>query len=294
MAWDTKQVDDIKKGMDEVLDDISIDDVRSEGMTVRIGGKVVKLQVTEEVTLPEDEIRAEYSAKLTEKLQRIRDILNEKVSEMSYMVEQNRVDYEEKERELQERLSSANIMPDITYDLAKSGLSVVKKHSRHTGPDVLTWLYQGVYWPKYVDGNPIEPKYAKRMISPVTLEIVTEKDRLQRVTVRKTIGLGKFEHYHSMDSQNDCWGQWVFPKNWKEPKDILKVAQDAMAVLENVNTHSPGNRSPNGLPRLSTLEQHVLRGEEARNVTYTTSRTDERAGINENTDRGESRSVWST
>lgn len=296
MAWDTRQVEDIKDSMEQTLDGVGLDveEVKSEGMTIRIGGKVVKLQVTEEISLPEDEIRAEYSAKLTEKLQRIKEVLNEKMSEMTYMVEQNRQDFEEKERELQARLASSNIMPDISYDHAKQGLSVVKQHSRHEGADVLTWLFQGVYWPKYVDGNPIDPKYAKRMISPVTLEIVTKKDRIQKVTVRKTIGLAKFEHYHSMDSQNDCWGQWSIPSSWSTPDDILSIARAALAVLENVNTGSPGNRSPSGLPRLNTLEQHVLRGEEARNVTYNTSRADERAGISEQTDRGESRSVWST
>ena len=294
MAWDTTQVSDLKDSMETSLDGISIDDMKTQGMTVRIGGRVVKLEITEEVSLPEDDIRAEYSAKLTEKLQRIKEVLNEKMSEMTYMVEQNRQDFEEKERQLQVRLSSANIMPEITYDHAKAGLSVVKQHYRSDGSDVLTWLYQGVFWPKYVDGNPIEPKYAKRMISPVTLEIVTEKDRVTRVVVRKTIGLAKFEHYHSMDSGSDCWGQWAHSKRWKDADDILQLARDAMAVLENVNTSSPGNRTPSGLPRLTTLEQHVLRGAEAKNVSYNVSRADERSGITEGSDRGERGAVWST
>ncbi len=294
-AWDTSQVQDLKDSMEDTLDTISIEDVKTKGMTVRIGGRVVKLEMTEELTLPEDDIRAEYSAKLTEKLQRLKEVLNEKMSEMTYMVEQNRQDFEEKERQLQVRLSSANIMPEITYDHAKSGLSVVKNHYRtNGGVDVLTWLYQGVFWPKYVDGNPIEPKYAKRMISPVTLEIVTEKDRVIRVVVRKTIGLAKFEHYHSMDSGSDCWGQWAHEKRWSTPDDILQLARDAMAVLENVNTSSPGNRTPSGLPRLATLEQHVLRGEDAKHVSYDVSRADERSGISQTSDRGERGAVWST
>ncbi|KFZ26295.1 MAG: hypothetical protein KQ78_01468 [Candidatus Izimaplasma bacterium HR2] len=295
-TWDTQQAEELKTSMENILDTstIDIESIQSEGMTIRIGGKVVKLEITEEVSLPEDEIRAEYSAKLTEKLQRIKEALNEKMSEMTYMVEQNRQDFEEKEKELQERLASANIMPEISYDHAKAGLSLVKQHSHHDGADVLTWLFQGVYWPKYVDGNPINPKYAKRMISPVTMEIVTKKDRIVRVVVRKTIGLSKFEHYHSMDSSSDCWGQWEFPKRWNSPDDILSCARDALAVLENVNTTSPGNRNPSGLPRLSTLEQHILSGEEARNVRYATSRGDERAGIVEQSDRGEGHAVWST
>jgi len=293
MAWDTAEVEDIKESMEQVLDATSfdIDEVKSEGMTLRIGGKVVKFEVSEESSIPEDDIRAEYSAKLTEKLQRIKDVLNEKMSEMTYMVEQNRQDYEQKERDLNSRLASANIMPDITFDHAKQGLSLVKHNPHQDGADVLTWLYQGVYWPKRVAGQPIEPKYSKRMISPVTIEIITKSDRIQRVVVRKTIGLSKFEHYHSMDSHTDCWGDWSFTNVWKTPDDILSIARESLAVLENVNPDSPGNRSPSGLPRLSTLEQHVLTGAQAREVVYEVSRADERSGI---TDRGEVGSVWST
>jgi hypothetical protein len=280
--------------MDNVMDNINIDDIKSEGMTVRIGGRVVKLEITEETILPEDEIRAEYSRKLTEKLQTIKSVLNEKMSEMAYMVEQNKQDYEEKERELQQRLTDSNLMPDITYEQAKNGLSVVKGSvNRDDEPDTLTWLYQGVYWPKFVDGTPIEPKYAKRLISPVTIEIITVSNRITSVVVRKTIGLEKFEHYHSMGHNSDCWGEWKHRSHWTSSNDILDVARESIAVLDNVNSHSPGNQSPNGLPRLATLQQHLLNGEAARNVEYTVSRADERSGI---TTRPEvaSGGVWST
>lgn len=291
-AWDTRK-EELKEEMESSLAEFSIDEVRTEGMTVRIGGKVVKLQVTEEVTLPEDDIRAEYSAKLTEKLQRIKGVLNEKFSEMTYMVEQYKSDFEEKERALQRRLSEANLMPDLTYEHAKAGLSIVKGGDQGAGGDALVWLYQGVYWPKYLDGNPIDPKYAKRMISPVTIKIVTNGNRVSEVTVRKTIGLEKFDHYHRLNS-GDCWGDWKFERSWNTPDDILAIARRSLAVLENVNSHSPGNQNPAGLPRLSTLQSHVLRGEEARRVQHTLSRAEERAGITTQTDRGESSDVWST
>jgi hypothetical protein len=294
MVWDANLVEDIKESMDNVMDNINIDDIKSEGMTVRIGGRVVKLEITEETILPEDEIRAEYSRKLTEKLQTIKSVLNEKMSEMAYMVEQNKQDYEEKERELQQRLTDSNLMPDITYEQAKNGLSVVKGSvNRDDEPDTLTWLYQGVYWPKFVDGTPIEPKYAKRLISPVTIEIITVSNRITSVVVRKTIGLEKFEHYHSMGHNSDCWGEWKHRSHWTSSNDILDVARESIAVLDNVNSHSPGNQSPNGLPRLATLQQHLLNGEAARNVEYTVSRADERSGI---TTRPEvaSGGVWST
>lgn len=298
-AWDTRAAE-LKEEMDEVIDNVdtgsvSLDEIQAEGMTIRIGGRVVKLEITEEVTLPEDELRAEMAEKFTAKLQSIKSVLNEKMSEMSYMVEQNRQDAEEKERALQRRLAEANLMPDITYDQAKRGLSVVKGGQGRSSDeaDVLTWLYQGVYWPKYVDGNPIDPKYSKRMISPVTIAITTVGKRVTEVTVRQTIGLGKFNHYHRMGA-GDCWGEWSYANSWETPADILSIGQRALAVLENVNSASPGDQSPAGLPRLSTLRNHVLRGEAAREVQHTVSRSDERAGVTVN-DRDEGAgSVWST
>lgn len=288
MAWDTATVDNVKESIDSVLTELSIDDVKSEGMTVRIGGRVVKLEITEETTLPEDDIRAEYSEKLTRKLQTIKEKVNEKLSEMSYMVEQNRMDYEEKERELNDRLSSSNIMPNITYEEAKQGLSVVSD-----GNGKMVWLYQGVYWPKFVDGRPIDPKYSKRMISPVTIVIKTEDDRVNSVTVRKPIGLGKFSHYHGMSARSDCWGEWNIPSHWKEPSDILSIARESLVVLENVNSHSPGTSSPTGLPRLSTLQQHLVSPDSVQSDEYTPTRADERSGIVPETSVNTT-AIWST
>jgi hypothetical protein len=288
-TWDAR-TEKIKTDMDVVLDDISLDQVKSEGMTIRIGGKVVKLEVTGESSLPEEEIRAEYAAKVTEKLQKIKDVLNEKMSEMTYLTEQYRQDFEEKERKLKAKLEKANLMPDITFDHAKQGLSVVRTGSAEQ--DALTWLYQGVYWPKFYDNKPIDPRYAKRMISPVTLCIKTVGKRVQSVVVNKTIGLSKFDHYHK-HGDGDCWGKWTPTASWETPEDILKIARKALAVLENINPMSPGNRVPSGLPRMDTIEQHVLEGADARNARHNTTRADERAGIAE-TDRGESTDVWMT
>jgi hypothetical protein len=291
MSWDTRK-EELNGDMETSLADISIDEVKTEGMTLRIGGKVCKFELTEEISLPEDEIRAEYSAKLTEKLQRIKDVLNEKMSEMTYMTEQYRQDFEEQERKLKRKLEQANLMPEVTFKHAEQGLSVVQTGSG-SGQNSLTWLFQGVYWPKYYDGKHIDPKYAKRMISPVTLLIKTVGSRVERVTVNKTIGLSKFDHYHRRGSETDCWGNWKPTSTWSTPDDILKIARKAMAVLENVNPMSPGTVSPAGLPRIETLGQHTLHGEEAKRIRHSTNRADERAGIAE-TDRGESDDVWST
>lgn len=290
------QANNVKGEMEEIIDGIGIDDVKAQGITVRIGGKLVKMEFTDEELLPEDEIRREYSEKLTAKLQSIKSELNEKMSEMTYMVEQAKQEYEEKEREVSRRLSTSNIMPHVTYDHAKAGLSVTKGEGYdNNSDDCLVWYYQGIYWPKTVDNRPLDPKYSKRMVSPVIIRVVTKGETITNVSVRKTIGLGKFDHYHRMGS-DDCWGAWHHPSKWNDANDIISCARKALAVLENVNTGSPGTRAPSGLPRLDTLQRHIVSREEVQGSSYKTSKADERAGISAENDTTESvgGDVWST
>ena len=291
--WTTEKRDDIVTGMDTTIGGFNLDDVRSKGMTIRIGGKVVTLAITEETTLPEEEIREEYRKLVNERLGVIKGALNEKVSELSYMVEQAKQDFEEKERALQQRLSEANLMPDITHEHARQGLSVVKGSARHRGEgDVLTWLYQGVYWPKFYDGRPIDPKYSKRLVTPVTLEVVTRGDTVVSLILKKTIGLEKFQHYHGFeDSHADCWGDYHAPSNWTSPSDIIAMGRNAMAVLENINPMSPAQREPAGLPRLSTIQNHTL--ERGASADHRAGRADERTGVAV-ADRGEGDDIWNT
>lgn len=289
-AWDTavaeKKMTDIKATTDKVMGGLNLDDVKAQGMTVRIGGRVVKLEVTSETTLPEDDIRDEYIKKLNEKLVSIKGTLNEKMSEMAYMAEEARRDFEKKEKQLNEKLKAAKPMPDITFEHAKAGLSVVK--GSNTGE--LNWLYQGIYWPKFVDSRPISPTYIKKMITPITLHIVTKDDKILSVTTRKTIGLGKFDHYHNTGS-GDCWGSWKWAPTWSNPNDILSICKDAMAVLENINGGSLANRSPSGLPTYATVQKN---SGTAQPTTTTLNKVDERIGVTEDTDRDTLVGSWTT
>lgn len=289
-GWDTgaaeKKMKDISTSVDKVMGGLNLDDVKSQGMTVRIGGKVVKFEVTGEVSLPEDEIRAEYAKKLSDKLKSIKDTLNEKMSEMAYMADEARRDYEKKEKALNDKLKSAKPMPDVTYEHAKAGLSVVKG----AGAGELFWMYQGIYWPKFVDNRPISPTYIKKMITPITLIVATKDDKVTSVITRKTIGLGKFDHYHNTGG-SDCWGSWNFNKSWKTPDDILSICRDAMAVLENINGGSLAQRSPSGLPTYATVLKN------SGNVVPSTtslSKVDERIGVTDEGSRDTVGGTWTT
>lgn len=245
-----------RKKLAEMLRDIegvSVDDINLNGFTIRNGNKILKLEVTgiEDVTM-DQEIREEFRLKLGEKLASIKDRLNQKITEVVQYTTQIRMEAERKERELEEKLRRAHPMPDVFMDQAKKGLSVVKGSSRNE----LIWLVQGIYWPKTIDNKPIEPKYSKKLLTNITFMIKTQGDVIKKVSTRQPIGLEYFEHYHQQ--RPDCWGKWHPQNRFNTPDDIIRIAREAEAVLENVNSNSLARRDPRGLPRFSTLKRHLI------------------------------------
>lgn len=258
------------------LDGVDVDAIKTEGVTVRVGNKLMKLELVSEDPLSvEDEIRKEFREKLTSQLQKIKERINTKITEMSEFVSTIKREYERKEKDLQERLNKSQPMPDVNYTLASKGLSVAKGNYK----DEIIWLVQGIYWPKYVDYVPIESRYSKKMLSSVVFMIETTRDKIMRVSTRKPLGLDYFSHYHQ--SSPDCWGNWKHAAKWKKPEDIIQVAREAEVVLENVNTGSIATNSPRGLPRKATLMRHLLpdKDKQAEDRMGTLSQANRRAGI---------------
>jgi len=234
-----------------IVDSVQVDDIQNEGITIRSGNKLLKLQVvSEEPIAIEDEIREEFRQKLRTKMQEIKNRLNQKVTEIVESTSRIKAEAERKERELKRQLQQAIPMPQVTMEHAKRGLSVVKGSRQGE----LIWLVQGVYWPKFVDQRPIEPRYSKKLISNVIYMVQTKDNRVTRVSTHKPIGLEYFDHYHQQNP--DCWGQWSYPKSWRNADDIIAIARAAEAVLENVNSNSIAHSSPRGLPRKATLFRH--------------------------------------
>ena len=235
------------------IDGITVDDIQTNGFTIRNGTKLLKLQVTEveDITM-EQEIREEFRIKLGEKLASIKDRLNQKITEVVQYTTQIRMEAERKERELEEKLRRAHPMPDVFMDHAKKGLSVIKGGGR----DELIWLVQGIYWPKSIDNDPIEPKYSKKLLTNITFMITTQGKVVKGVSTRQPIGLEYFDHYHQQ--RPDCWGRWHHVERFNDPNDIVNIARQAEAVLENVNSHSLARRDPRGLPIFYTQKRHVV------------------------------------
>jgi len=251
------------KYMFEQIDQVDVDAIKLDGVTMRLGNKVLRLVVdSESPSDVEDQIKEEYRQKLAIQLNTIKDNINNKVSEMSEFVNTLRREYELKERTLQKRLDGVTAMPDLNENHMYSGLSICKGNY----PGEIFWLVQGIYWPKYVDRRAIEPNYTKKMMSHIIICIQTKKDKITSVSTRKPLGFDFFQHYHQANP--DCWGKWSPPRRFNnDPNEIIRIAQEVQVVLENINTGSIAKNNPRGLPRRDTLMRHILpEGEGVQNM----------------------------
>jgi len=275
-----------KNIMFDCLDSVDIDKIESDGLSIRVGDKLLKLNVVSNTAIPEvSEIKEEFRQKLNEQQRLIKQKINDKINEITEYHHSMRMEYRRKEKELKDILNRSCPMPEINHTHAQQGLSVVKGD----GPDRLIWLVQGVYWPKTLDHKQIDPKFSKKMISNVVFMIETTKQTVTSVSTRKPIGLDYFSHYHQ--SRPDCWGKWKNQHTWRSPTDIIKIAREAEAVLENINTGSIADQNPRGLPRKSTLGRHIVESKKSQKMG-TLNQTTRRSGITEEI-RREDGEVWS-
>jgi len=273
------------------IDSINVEEVKNEEVHLRLGNQVFKLVNIGNIdeTYIENKIREEFREKLSKKLEVIKRKIDTKLNQMSEFVATIREDYEAKEKDLKQQLRNAISMPDVTIEHGKKGLSVIRGGSR----DSLIWLVQGVYWPKYVNHQAIEPEYSTKLITPIIIMIKTNGSKITEVSVRKPIGLERFKHYHSFQG-GECWGKWKYSgRTWNSPNDIIAIAQEAQIVLENINANSPGNDSPQGLPRLATLKRHLVeKGKEGQRTNI--NLREQRMGIEEQETHFDNANIWRT
>lgn len=282
--------DKAKKDIEEIMnimDGINLDDIKTNGFSIRCGNKVLHLKMVSEKSLEdvENELRNEFAKKLTDKINIIKTNISNKINEMTEFVHRIKVEYVKKEKDLNDKLNNTSMMPDISYHKhAVRGISVVKSDEM----DGLVWLIRGIYWPKYVDGVKIEPKFSKKMISPIIITIWTKRDKITTVSTHEPIGLNYFDHYHQ--SKPDCWGSWSYDRKWKTADDIIKIAEKAQAVLENINTLSVVSHNPRSLPRLATVNRYLIKDNKIDDIKNISNNL-KRVGIRD--DNLTSDNVWS-
>lgn len=252
------QVNARKDEMVEVLESITLDAIKTEGLSLNFGGKTFRfkdLEIVEEENL-EEKIRTEFREKLNSQQQRIREKINTKINQLLTMHQQKQNELDRKERQLQEKYNNAAMMPDITYDHAKKGLMVVKNSGRH---DELLWLFRGKYQAKYFKksrakkNKSISKDLRGRLVKDVIVRIKTKGTQIIDVAVRNPdTTMSNFDHFHT-----NCWGSWKHPTRYSNPDDIVRCAKDALSVLETINEGSIANRNPSGLPSLETVRNHL-------------------------------------
>jgi len=236
------------------VDNLNIEDLRTETVTLRLGDTLYELVPKKGQPLDiEEQIRKEFEDKLSDKRNKIKDTIKSKMNEVSAMVSSFQDEFERKEKQLKDTLAKAAPMPDVTWEHAKKGLSIVKGNGRGE----IIWLLKRTYNPIYLDHMNIEPLYVKKLMTNIYLKITTRDKQIIDVSTHYMNSLEYFEHYHQR--RPDCWGNWNYPREYKTIEDIIVIADQAMAVLENINTMSLAQRNPRLLPRLETLRRHVLK-----------------------------------
>jgi hypothetical protein len=264
---------------------------------VRHGNKVFSYKVESvdeefDVETIKNEIKEIYSKRLSE----IKTKVTEYIQEFKFIYDKEKKKVEDKKLELDARLQSSNIMPEITEYHLQQGLSVVKG----SGDGSFIWTYKSVYHPKIFGGKVIDPTQSKKMITPINIIIKTTGESVTKVVVMRSVGWSKFEHYHSMGIDSDCWGDWKYSNHkYKTPDDIIEIGKHASAVLERINPHSFGNQSPKGLPRPATIRKYLLDDDTNINEVYngelTAGRDNQRSGINTDilSENNRLQNVWS-
>lgn len=249
------------------LESIDVDALKAEGLRISIGGKSFTfndVQVVDDESV-EDRIRSEYKDKLNTQQQRIREKINAKINQLLVMHQQKQRELDRKEEQMKRKFADTAKMPDINEHHLASGLSVVKGNSNNS----LIWIYRAVYNPRFIiyyPGNsvsdrnkmkkPIPTRLVNRMKQDMLILIRTKNQNITSVVTRTLKGNEPFPHYHQQTS-NDCWGSWDHPREWNSPNDIIRIAKTAESILETINQGSLANRSPAGLPRISTIVNAV-------------------------------------
>lgn len=249
-----KIVEESMESIDSTIKSVSMKDVKLKDITIRVGSKVLKYECVSNTDFALDkEIREEYSKLLSDKMKEIKDVINTKFNDTLRTLQTAKDEYTRKEKILLDKLKKALPMPEVTMAHARKGLSIIK--GDRVGE--IIWLVRRTYWPKTFGDEQISQSFIEKFVTPIYIMIVTIDDKVTDVTTRKLGGLELFQHYHQANP--DCWGRWQYAKKWSTPDDIILIADEAEAVLENVNPNSIARHEPLGMPSVTTLKRHLVK-----------------------------------
>lgn len=260
-----KEVKDRYNEMIKIIDSISTDDLKSNGVTLSFGGKTFKftdLEIINDESV-EKKLRNEFKDKINTQQQRIREKINSKINQLLLMHQNKQEEMDRKEKQMKKKYEEAALMPDINENHMLKGLSVVKGKSN----DELLWVYRAIYNPRFVlvsnggskTKKAIPSRLVNRMKQQILIIIKTKGKKITGISTKSENdknNLVSFKHYHQQGS-GDCWGSWSYPRSWEDPNDLIKIAKEAEAILETINHGSLAKRNPAGLPRFDTILKNL-------------------------------------
>jgi len=250
---------------------IDVSTIENDGITVRSGSKVLKLEVTEtrEHDDIEEQIRQEMREKVNERLAVIRDKVNEKIQEVVQLAEHVKKDYVKAKQKYEKKMNELEQMPEVTLEDAKKGLSVIKGDE----PNSYYWLVVGSFAPLALRDTTgtewaINKQKKQELFTPVIYLVKTKKDKITNLQVRTLYQLEPFWHYHKMGSGSDCWGDFSerIGGTWNTPSDILRLAKDAEKTLRTINETSLAQHNPKGLPRIDEIKENLNKSKKPEDV----------------------------
>lgn len=270
----------------------NISDIKSTGLSIRVGNQIVKFVADDVQDIPvneevENELRAHYKDAV--------DTVNKQWADFKTVVQeqvrQKNQELDVRERELNEKAKQVVTLPVLNANMLQQGLTVAKNNGNG-----YMWSYICVYAPKYVNDKIIDPVFAKRLMTPIRIFVTTDDNwKATRVKLVKLINCEKFEHYHSLSGNRDCWGGMKYSGILVDtPESALKFMHDVQIVLETVNEMSIGNRAPKGLSRFTTLTKHLLkeRHDPQNDKRSTVSRRNDRSGFDATVNDSVSENLW--
>lgn len=227
-----------------------LEQIFKNGFSLRVGDREVNFNISDVKSLPVDDLKEEVKQEYRGKLQKIKEVIDQKFSTLSESYES----IKEKLEDEYNRVKSENdkfVMPDVNYEHGKKGLSVI----RGDEPDSLIWLQRGIYKVTHYGDYRIEKEMVERTATPAVMEITTKGNTVTKVKIKKWANLRNMHHYHSIDGGAvDCWGDWNYNVEWENATDIMDIGKHAFKILMSINPDSIGNHAPVGLPTTDEIK----------------------------------------
>ena len=207
---------EVKNRHDQLIDDldsIDVDNLKSEGLRISLGGKTFTFKDVEIVAdeSVEERIRNEFRDKLNEQQQRIRDKINAKINQLLVMHQQKQRELDRKEEQMKKKFAETAKMPDLDESFIARGLSVVKGRSNNS----LVWIYRAEYNPRFIiyyphnsvsEHNKVKKPIPKRLVNKMKQDMLilvrTKNDSVTSVVTRTLKGNNPFPHYHQQTTQD--------------------------------------------------------------------------------------------